>query len=81
MQRAQVVGVLSKGEGVVAAGGHLVTELDPLARHPEKVNVIEYPFSFFFLERGNAKLKAFQDNILFKSWQYLGSLARKTELV
>ncbi len=46
MQGAQVVGVLSKGESVVAAGGHLVTELDPLARHPEKVNLIEYPFSF-----------------------------------
>ncbi len=63
MQRAQVVGVLSKGEGVVAAGRHLVTELDPLARHP--VNVIEYPFSFFFLGRGKAE--SLQDNILFKS--------------
>jgi hypothetical protein len=56
VQGAQVVRVLSKGEGVVAAGGHLVTELDPLARHP--VNVIEYPFSFFSV--GGEKLKAFR---------------------
>jgi hypothetical protein len=56
VQGAQVVGVLSKGEGVVAARGHLVTELDPLAGHP--VNVIEYLFSFFFL--GGGKLKGFR---------------------
>ncbi len=69
MEGAQVVGVLSKGEGVIAAGGHLVTELDPLARHPEKVNVIEsIPFVFFL---GRRKAESLQDNILFKNWQYL----------
>ena len=40
VEGAQVLDVLSKGEGVVAACGHLIAKLDPLTGHPVQPNMV-----------------------------------------